>query len=62
MSSYNYKGKLYSFIVKEMFIEIGFKEVLVLENLFPMTNISKGYATIFKIYMKRFNVTILNKR
>ena len=34
VSPYNYKGKLYSFIVKEMFIESGFREeVSVLKNL-----------------------------
>ena len=27
VSHYSYKGKLFSFIVKEIFIEIGFKEV-----------------------------------
>ena len=34
VSLYNYKGKLSSFIVKNMFIEIGFKEVWVFKRLF----------------------------
>ena len=61
VSSYSYKGKLYSFIVKEMFSEVGFKEVWVLKNPFPITNVSKGHAKIFKTCMGKFNVTTLNK-
>ena len=60
VSPYNYKGKLYSFIVKEIFIEIGFKNVHVLKNLFPVTYIFKGHAKIVKICMVKFSVTISN--
>ena len=50
VSPCNCKGKLYYFIVKEMFIEIGFKEFWVLKNLFPMTYIFQGNYKIVEIY------------
>ena len=52
VSCYSYKGKQFSFIVKEMFIEIGwFKEVWVLKNLFPMMYIFQGHTKIVKTYI-----------
>ena len=36
VSPHIYKGKLCIFIIKEMLIETGFKEVWVLKSLFPM--------------------------
>ena len=55
-SPYSCKGKLHSFIVKEMFIEIIFKEVRVLKNLFPMTCNFEGHTEIVEIYMMIFSV------
>ena len=43
-----------------MFIEIGFKEVLVLKYLFPIRYVFKEHVEIVKIYMVNFNVKILN--
>ena len=56
---YSYKGNLFCFTVKKMFIEIGFKEVSPF--LFSVTYIFKGHAKIDKIYTVKFNVTVLNR-
>ena len=53
VSLYNYKGKLSSFIEKKMFIQMR------LYNL--MTYVFKGHVKIVKIYMVKFNVSILNR-
>ena len=47
MSLYNYKGYLSSFIVKKMFIEIGFKEVWVFKSIF--------FGFLFKIMKKNYD-------
>ena len=53
VSPYNDKGKLNSFIVKEIFIGTRF-------NVFPVTCIFKGHAKIIKVYVVKFNVITLN--
>ena len=44
----------------KMYIEIGFKEVSVLKNLFPMTYF-KEHVKIVKMCMVKFNVKVLNR-
>ena len=39
-----------------MFIEIGFKEVGALQNLFPMTDIFRDPAKNVEVYMVKFNI------
>ena len=53
LSLYNYKEKLRSFMVKNTFIEIRLCN--------PITHIFKGHVKIVKIYMMKFNVSILNR-
>ena len=53
MSFYNYKAKLWSFMVNKMFIEIRLCN--------PMTYIFKGHVKIIQIYMVEFNVSTLNR-
>ena len=50
MSLYNKKGKLSSLIVKKIFIEI---------RLCNLTYVFKGRATFSKIYIVKFNASIL---
>ena len=50
---YNYKEKPWSFMVKKMFIEIRLCSL--------MTYVFKGHVKIVKIYMVKFNVSILNR-
>ena len=52
-SLYNYEEKLWSFMVKKMYIEI--------RSCNPMTYDFKGHVKIIEIYMVKFNVSILNR-
>lgn len=60
-SIYDYKQKLQSFIVKKMFIEIGFNETWALKNLLSNDLIFKEHVKIVKRYTVKFSAAIFNR-